>query len=72
MEDGTALRFEVVGLVEDDEGNAYAVCYNDVNDEFVVTDQVGDLLEDEDLAQEILDDFFVLAEESSPPEEQAP
>jgi hypothetical protein len=72
MEDGTALRFEVVGLVEDDEGNAYAVCYNDVNDEFVVTDQVGDMLEDEDLAQEILDDFFVLAEESSPPEEQAP
>ena len=72
MEDGTALRFEVVGLVEDDEGNAYAVCYNDVNDEFVVTDHVGDLLEDEDLAQEILDDFFVLAEESAPPEEQAP
>ncbi len=72
MEDGTALRFEVVGLVEDDEGNAYAVCYNDVNDEFVVTDQIGDLLEDEDLAQEILDDFFVLAEESAPPEEQAP
>jgi len=72
MEDGTALRFEVVGLVEDDEGNAYAVCYNDKNDEFVVTDQVGDLLEDEDLAQEILDDFFVLAEESAPPEGQAP
>jgi hypothetical protein len=71
MEDGTALRFEVVGLVEDDEGNAFAVCYNDSADEFVVTDQVGDLLEDEDLAQEILDDFFVLAEESAPPEEQA-
>jgi hypothetical protein len=72
MEDGTALRFEVVGLVEDDEGHAYAVCYNDQGDEFVVTDAVGDLLEDEDLAQEILDDFFVLAEESAPPEEQAP
>jgi hypothetical protein len=72
MEDGTALRFEVVGLVEDDEGNAYAVCYNDQSDEFVVTDAVGDLLEDEDLAQEILDDFFVLAEESAPPEERAP
>ena len=41
MEDGTALRFEVVGLVEDDEGNAYAVCYNDQNDEFVVTDAGG-------------------------------
>jgi hypothetical protein len=71
MEDGTALRFEVVGLVEDDENNAFAVCYNDGADEFVVTDQFGDLLEDEDLAQEILDDFFVLAEESAPPEEQA-
>ena len=72
MEDGTALRFEVVGLVEDDEENAYAVCYNEQSDEFVVTDAVGDLLEDEDLAQEILDDFFVLAEESAPPEERAP
>jgi hypothetical protein len=71
MEDGTELRFEVVGLVEDDEGNAYAVCYNEKADEFVVTDQVGDLLDDEELAQEILDDFFVLAEESGPPEEQA-
>jgi hypothetical protein len=71
MEDGTELRFEVVGLVEDDEGNAYAVCYNDQTDQFVVTDAIGDLLEDEDLAQEILDDFFVLAEESGP-EEQAP
>ena len=71
MEDGTALRFEVVGLVEDDEGHAFAVCYNDQSDEFVVTDQFGELLDDEDLAQEILDDFFVLAEESGPPEEQA-
>ncbi len=71
MEDGTALRFEVVGLVEDDEGNAFAVCYNDRSDEFVVTDQIGDLLADEELAQEILDDFFVLAEEAGPPEEPA-
>jgi hypothetical protein len=71
MQDGTELRFEAVGLVEDDEGNAYAVCYNEKNDEFVVTDQFGDLLDDEELAQEILDDFFVLAEESGPPEEQA-
>jgi hypothetical protein len=71
MQDGTELRFEVVGLVEDDEGHAYAVCYNDKADEFVVTDQFGDLLDDEELAQEILDDFFVLAEESGPPEEQA-
>ncbi len=69
MEDGSTLRFEAVGLVEDDEGHAYAVCYNEQNDEFVVTDQFGELLDDEELAQEILDDFFVLADESSPPEE---
>lgn len=68
MEDGSSLRFEVVGLVEDDEGNAFAVCYNEASDEFVVTDQFGDLLDDDELAQEILDDFFVLAEESGPPE----
>ena len=69
MEDGSQLKFEVVGLVEDDEGHAYAVCYNDTDDEFVVTDDVGELLDDEELAQEILDDFFVLAEESSPEDE---
>jgi hypothetical protein len=69
MEDGSQHSFEVVGLVEDDENNAYAVCYNETADEFVVTDQFGDLLEDDTLAQEILDDFFVLAEESAPPEE---
>ena len=64
--DGQSLEFEVVGLVEDDENNAYAVCFSEKADEFVVTDQVGTLLDDDDLAQEILDDFFVLAEESSP------
>jgi hypothetical protein len=71
MEDGSALRFEVVGLVEDDEGNAFAVCYTEASDQFVVTDAFGDLLENDELAQEILDDFFVLAEEASPPEEPA-
>jgi uncharacterized beta-barrel protein YwiB (DUF1934 family) len=58
------LEFEVVGLVEDDENNAYAVLYCETEDEFVVTNVKGDLLDDDDLAQEILDDFFVLAEES--------
>jgi hypothetical protein len=64
--DGQSLEFEVVGLVEDDESNAYAVCYSESADEFVVTDESGALLDDDDLAQEILDDFFVLAEESGP------
>lgn len=63
--DERELSFEVVGLVEDDEKNAYAVLYCEPEDEFVVTDARGNLLSDDGLAQEILDDFFVLAEESA-------
>lgn len=62
--DDKQLEFEVVGLVEDEENNQYAVLYCEQEDEFVVSDAKGTLLEDEQLAQEILDDFFVLAEES--------
>ena len=62
--DDKQLEFEVVGLVEDEENNQYAVLYCETEDEFVVSDASGNLLEDDDLAQEILDDFFVLAEES--------
>ncbi len=65
-QDEKQMEFEVVGLVEDDEGKTYAVCYCEKDDEFVVTDEVGKLLGDDKLAQEILDDFFVLAEESAP------
>lgn len=66
--DGQQFDFEVVGLVEDDENNGFAVAYSEAADEFVVTDANGKLLEDDALAQEILDDFFVLAEESAPEE----
>ena len=62
--DDKQLEFEVVGLVEDEENHTYAVLYCEKEDEFVVTDSQGNLLEDDELAQEILDDFFVLAEES--------
>lgn len=62
--DGKRLEFEVVGIVEDEEHNAFAVCYSESADDFVVTDDAGKLLADEKLAQEILDDFFVFAEES--------
>lgn len=62
--DEKQLEFEVVGLVEDEENHQYAVLYCEEEDEFVVSDAKGDLLEDDTLAQEILDDFFVLAEES--------
>ena len=62
--DDKQLEFEVVGLVEDEEHKSFAVLYCEPDDEFVVTDAQGNLLQDESLAQEILDDFFVLAEES--------
>ncbi len=66
--DDKKFEFEVVGLVEDDENNGFAVAYSAAADEFVVTDDQGKLLENDELAQEILDDFFVLAEESAPQE----
>lgn len=55
--DEKQLEFEVVGLVEDEENNQYAVLYCEAEDEFVVSDAKGTLLDDDELAQEILDDF---------------
>lgn len=52
-------EFEVVGIVEDSDSTVrYAVCYCQSEDEFIVTDDVGMLLKDEALAQEILEDFL--------------
>ncbi|MHB8146421.1 MAG: hypothetical protein ACYDGM_04055 [Vulcanimicrobiaceae bacterium] len=68
--DGTELPFEVVGILEDpDDGASYAVLMHepeqdDGESEFIVTDLEGNLLEDEELAQEILDEFLVFAEEA--------
>lgn len=62
--DGERHEYEVVGLVDDEEHNEYAVAFSEKADEFIVTDVHGKLLEDDELAQEILDDFFVLSEES--------
>jgi hypothetical protein len=75
--DGTSLPFEVVGILEDpEEGSSYAVLLHEPEDrddgDFIVTDLAGNLLEDEDLAQEILDDFLAYArsdEEKQPDEE---
>ncbi len=66
--DNRKLEFEVVGLVEDEEDRSFAIAYSDAEDEFVVTDAKGALLSDTELAQEILEDFRVLAEESGPEE----
>jgi hypothetical protein len=66
--DGTAMPFEVVGILEDSEARvSYAVLLHEPADEsegqFIVTDLTGNLIEDEALAQEVLDDFLALAEE---------
>lgn len=68
--DGAELPFEVVGILEDpDDGTSYAVLMHEPKDEeaeseFIVTDLEGNLLEDDTLAQEILDEFLVFAEEA--------
>ena len=59
-----AVDVPIVGLVEDDEHNNFAIAYSEAEDEFVVTDVTGALLSDTELAQEILDDFRALAEDS--------
>jgi uncharacterized protein YrzB (UPF0473 family) len=68
--DGGDLPFEVVGILEDpDDGKSYAVLMHEPQDEeaeteFIVTDLDGNLLDNDDLAQEILDEFLVFAEEA--------
>jgi hypothetical protein len=66
MDDGTERKFEIVGVLEDDEDRGYAVAYDEATDEFIVTDDEGNLLEDDELAQEILDSYQVFSEESAP------
>jgi hypothetical protein len=68
-DEGTMLSFEVVGVLEDpDAGESYAVLHHeaaddDNDDEFIVTDLQGNLIEDDELAQHILDDFLAFADE---------
>jgi hypothetical protein len=64
--EGTVLPFEVVGILQDaEEGASYAVLHHgdDEEDEFIVTDLDGNLLEDDALAQQILDDFLAFADD---------
>jgi hypothetical protein len=68
--EGNDLPFEVVGILSDSEdGASYAVLMHEPQDEaereFIVTDLNGELLEDASLAQEILDEFLVFAEEAA-------
>lgn len=67
--DGAEMPFEVVGILEDpDEGTSYAVLMHEPHEEgegdFIVTDMEGNLVDDEALAQEVLDEFLVFAEEA--------
>lgn len=75
--EGVSLPFEVVGILDDDE-ETYAVLLHrpaDGGEElFIVTDLAGNLLESDEAAQEILEDFLAYAqdEESDAPEEEEP
>ena len=67
--DGAELPFEVVGILEDpDDQTSYAVLMHEPGGEgegeFIVTDLEGNLVDDEELAQEVLDEFLVFAEEA--------
>lgn len=66
-EDGTKLRFEVVGILEDpQESVSYAVLVHvpeEGDEQFIVTDLEGNLLENDSLAQEILDDFLAYTDD---------
>jgi hypothetical protein len=65
--EGATLTFTVVGILEDPQASvSYAVLMSDgSNDDedsqFIVTDLQGTLLEDDAIAQEILDEFLAEA-----------
>ena len=60
--EGTELQFEVVGLVESEEGASYAVLHHEAGegdeDQFIVTDLAGNLLDDQGVAEEIIEYFL--------------
>jgi hypothetical protein len=65
------LEFEVVALIGEDEAEPkYAVCYCETADEFLVADIFGKLIEDEALAQEVLNGFLEHADDAQAGDEQ--
>lgn len=71
--DDKDIAFEVVGVLEDPEAKtSYAVLMSEGDggeggdeQEFIVTDLEGNLLDDDALAQDVLDDFLAFAEEAA-------
>ena len=69
--EGATLTFTVVGILEDPQTSAsYAVLMSDGSDDdedsqFIVTDLEGTLLEDDALAQEVLDEFLAEADDEN-------
>lgn len=67
-DEGAELEFEVVGIMEDAESaESYAVLLHEANESeqtFIVADLHGNLLEDETLAQQVLDDYLIFSEEA--------
>ncbi len=67
LENGKTIKFEIVGLLEDadNNNNNFAIGFSSEHDLMIVTDIYGTLIGDDTLAQEILDEFMVLAEQST-------
>lgn len=69
---GDEIEFSVVALLEDERSKqTFAVLLNDPDDgeeRFIVTDAYGALIENDDLAQQVLDDYlqYDASEESGP------
>jgi hypothetical protein len=66
--EGGEIEFSVVALLEDEETqNTYAVLLHegetDEDHTFIVTDPYGTLVEDDELAQHVLDDYLLYSEE---------
>ncbi len=65
---GDEIEFSVVALLEDEEGqNTYAVLRSESEDgeeSFIVTDPYGTLVEDDELAQQVLDDYLLFNEKA--------
>lgn len=69
MEDGSRLEYEVRAILEDSENaTSYAILERDLESgdegEVIVTDLQGNLIEDDELAQDVLDNYLIFAEEA--------